>query len=105
MTHLGVEMQTKIENGYRKFETIYSLPESKSLVSNELTEGFEDKSPFASFLFELKRTHYKVCDELTHSDREMCEFEIRKKVLSVCIDFIISYIPNYPDQIGKCSIT
>ena len=102
ITHLGVEMQTKIENGYRKFETIKNSPESHSIGSGEVIEGFKEKSPFANFLVELKNGHYLPCKDLLDTEKEQCKYEIRQELRSIAVEFVVSFIPNFPDQLGDC---
>ena len=47
-------MQTKVENGVRKFETIKNTVKSFELDLGKKIETFKDRSPFATFLVELK---------------------------------------------------
>ena len=102
ITHLGVEMQTKIENGYRKYETIKNSPESHSIGSGEVIEGFKEKSPFANFLVELKNGHYLPCKDLPDTEKEQCKYEKRKELRAMTVEFVVSFIPNFPDQLGDC---
>ena len=96
-------MQTKIENGYRKFETIKNSPETHTLESGEVIDGFKDKSPFANFLVELKNSHYVHCNSLPDTEKEQCKYEVRKELREISVEFIVSFIPNFPDQNGTCS--
>merc|ERR1711935_211878 len=79
ITHLGPEMQTKIENGYRKFETIKNTPETHELVHDKVLEGLKDRSPFAGFLIELKENYYWQCRDKSETEKEMCKYELRKQ--------------------------
>ena len=103
ITHLGTEMQLKMQDGFRMVETIKSLPESYSIGSGEIIEKFKDRSPFANFLVELKSTDYFACKELaTEAEIKECHYELRKKIKSIAVEFVISYIPNFPDQVKDC---
>ena len=66
---------------------------------------FKDKSPFANFLIELKSTEYLACMELpTEAEQKECKFELRQKIKGIAIEFVIGYIPNFPDQIKECIV-
>ena len=105
ITHLGTEMQLKMEDGFRVIETIKSLPESWSIGSGEMIEKFKDRSPFANFLVELKSSDYFACKQLpTEAEQKECKYELRKKIKSIAVEFVISYIPNFPDQVKECLI-
>merc|ERR1711935_516727 len=79
ITHLGPEMQTKIENGYRKFETIKNTLETHELGHDKVLEGLKDRSPFAGFLIELKENYYWQCRDKSETEKEMCKYELRKQ--------------------------
>ena len=95
-------MQTKIENGYRTFETIKNAPASFSIGSGEVIDGFKEKSPFANFFVELKNSHYVECQNMEETDKQQCMYELRQKLKSLAIEFVVSYLPNFPDQLGEC---
>lgn len=99
ITHLGTEMQVKMENGFRSFETIKSLPESWSVTAGEAMPKFNNRSPFANFLVEMRSGNYGECDVLpTDNEKKECQYKMRKTLKSFEIEFVITYIPNYPDQ-------
>ena len=92
-----------MEDGFRAFETIKSLPESFSIGSGQIIDAFKDRSPFANFLVELRSGNYLPCKDLpTDEEKKECQYELRKQIKSIAIEFIISYIPNYPDQLTQC---
>ena len=105
ITHLGAEMQLRVEDGFRAVETIKSLPESYSIRSGGTIENFKDRSPFANFFIELKDTNYVPCRGLaTDAERKECRYEIRKQIKSMSIELVISHLPNYPDQRTQCNL-
>ena len=105
ITHLGTEIQVKMENGFRKFDTIKSSPESYSIISGQTTEKFKDRSPFANFFVELRTSSYTHCNRfITGAERKECRYETRKKIKSITVELSISYIYNFPDQKQDCII-
>ena len=104
ITHLGAEMQLRVEDGFRAVETIKSLPESYSIRSGGIIENFKDRSPFANFFIELKDTNYLLCRGLaTDAEKKECRYEIRKQIKSMSVEVVISHLPNYPDQRTQCN--
>ena len=104
-THLGTEMQLRMENGFRRAETIKSLPESYSVTSGEISKDFNNRSPFANFFIEQKSVDYVDCQKLpTEAEQKECRYELRKKIKSISVEFVISYIPNFPDQHEICIV-
>ena len=105
ITHLGSEMQIRVEDGFRAVETIKGQPESYSIGSGTFIENFKDRSPFANFFIELKATNYLPCESLaTDAEKKDCSYEIRKQIRSMSVEFIISHMPNFPDQRTQCDI-
>ena len=36
------------------------------------------------------------------TDKQQCMYELRQKLKSLAIEFVVSYLPNFPDQLGEC---
>ena len=105
ITHLGAEMQLRVEDGFRAVETIKSLPESHSIGSGEVIENFKDRSPFANFFIELKSTNYLPCQGLaTDAEKKESRYEIRKQIKSMAVEVVIKSMPNFPDQRTQCNL-
>ena len=101
-THLGVQMQTKVENGYRSFPTTRSSPKTVQVLNNQTTTVFSDKSPFANFFIELSAEHYDKCKQLADSLKKECEYKERMQIMKLQVEFTVSYMGEYPDQHNEC---
>jgi len=95
---MGNEVFPKIDNNVRKFETFQNMASAyKSKIGSEIIFDDNSRSPFAKFMIQLSDETYKICSKFEGDAYKLCQFNVRKFLRELNIEFVFDFTSNFPD--------